>query len=461
MKKINAYYLLITLIFFGILIKLEYATDTYAVFNFNQEAVYMQFAMSGRFVTAILFSILKIAQIPEIVIYFISWFVAIICATLCQIRLYKIIDIKNKVLKILIPTLTIINPFSIELFLYIEKGIMWFGILMCIFAIEKIIKYLENGKKKNIMYAIIFMTIANASYQGIIGIFISILLVYILKYKNFIKNNIIVGITYAIPAFLNYILVKNIYSESRINGEIVLIQSVKKIVENIFKMYKYTYNLLPQYLYLILILIVIGIIIYQKKNELLKIAYIVLGVTFVAIAPQIIQPTQSIWFVPRTTYCFASLYGILVLYACLNKTDKKVLILLSIFLLIFQFSKFIQIEKNRYELNKKDEQIAISIVNEIRQYEKQTQNYITELALYKDKQPNYTYEGIFATGDINVKSFAIDWSTKEILKYYLKRDIKLIKQDEKIKQKFIKENWHNFDKKQIIFENNKINLCNF
>ena len=40
-KKIIIFYFLITLIFFGTLIKLEYATDSYSVFSFNKEQIYM------------------------------------------------------------------------------------------------------------------------------------------------------------------------------------------------------------------------------------------------------------------------------------------------------------------------------------------------------------------------------------------------------------------------------------
>ena len=46
------------------LIKLEFATDTYAVFNFNKEEVFMQYAMSGRFITGIIFKFFKLINVP-------------------------------------------------------------------------------------------------------------------------------------------------------------------------------------------------------------------------------------------------------------------------------------------------------------------------------------------------------------------------------------------------------------
>ena len=56
------FYTFTTLLFFGMLIKFEFATDTYAVFNFNKEEVFMQYAMSGRFITGFIFKIFNKLQ---------------------------------------------------------------------------------------------------------------------------------------------------------------------------------------------------------------------------------------------------------------------------------------------------------------------------------------------------------------------------------------------------------------
>ena len=213
------------------LIKLEYATDTYAVFNFDKEAVYMQYAMSGRFITGIFLKIFKMIKISEHAMYYLSYILAIFCTIFSQFVLYLIIekDIKSKLLKIIIPTLIIINPFSIELFLFIEKGFMWLGILACVLALRNLQKYLEikdlsqqsKGDKRYLLYSLIFMFVANCLYQGVVGIFLSIALVYILRYsknlKSFITNNAIAGVIYVLPAFINYLIVKIIFKDIILN----------------------------------------------------------------------------------------------------------------------------------------------------------------------------------------------------------------------------------------------------
>ena len=477
MKKIFIFYIFITALFFGILIKLEFATDTYAVFNFNKEEAFMQYAMSGRFITGFIFKIFKSINISEKLIYFLSYLLSVICTILSQYFLYKIIekDVKNRGIRILIPTLIIINPFSIELFLFIEKGIMWFGILMCIVAVKSVVDFFETKQKKYIIYAIVWMFMANCSYQGVVGIFAVILLVYILKYarniKEFLINNAIVGSVYSIAAIIDYLLVKILFKSSRINGNINIIESIKIILKNTFSMAVKTYEILPKYVFILLILFTFTAFcskIWKEEKKFINIAkflYIVFGITFFAIVPQIIQPTSSIWFVPRSTYCFASMYGILVLFIAMNyDVDEisKYFILITSFILFFsQAQRFIKIEKDRYILNGKDEQITMQIIEQINNYESKKGNKIENVAIYQDENPNYTYEGIFATGDMNIKCYSTDWSTIEILKYYLKRDLKMVEKDKKIEQDFQKQNWDTFNTRQIIFKENTINICNY
>ena len=56
----------------------------------------------------------------------------------------------------------------------------------------------------------------------------------------------------------------------------------------------------------------------KRFSNVLSFFYIIIGITFVAIAPQIVQPTNLIWFGPRSTYSFASMYGVLILYLAMG-----------------------------------------------------------------------------------------------------------------------------------------------
>ncbi len=475
-KGLSKVFSIITLIFFGRLYKLEYATDTYQVFNFDSEGIFTQFAMSGRYITAIVGKLVKELNISNEFIYISSYVLAIIFIISSQYKIYKIVkdDISNKVLQILVPILIIINPFSIELFLFIEKGIMIFGILMSIYAVEYFIKYLKEKKKRNILYSAICMFVANCSYQGVVGIFVAMALVYIVKYskniKQFIVNNVIAMLIYGVPAIADYFIVKILYSSSRVNGEIIILESIKKIYDNTLEMIKNTYYILPKNFFLLIIIITLLLIYYKIFTEkkylgLLEVSYIIIGVIISAVIPQLMQSTSSIWFVPRSTYVFASLYGILLLYLILRfKVDKRmifVISLLSVALLSVQLQKFVKIEKDRYIINKEDYEISIAIKEKVEDYEQTTGNTIKKLAIYTDSSPRYTYDGIFASGDMNIKAYMAEWSTKSILEYYLNRELKQIPKDEKIEKDFLEKNWDEFSGEQIFFYNDVFVLCNY
>ena len=475
-SKEMLFYIVITTIFFGVFCSIEYAVDTYATFSFSVQDLYNQFVPCGRFIIVLVGTILKFLNLKNKITYLLSFTVAIICMIISQYKLYKIIekDVKSKKLKIIIPTLIILNVFSIELFLFIEKGIMIFSILMCICALEAVIYFFETKKKKYILYALIYMLLANFSYQGVTGIFVAIALVYILKYsktiKDFLVNNTVFACIYGIPAVIDYVLIRILSVGSRVSGEIVLVESIKKIEKSTFEMIIYTHKLLPKYFYLALVGIITIILVWQiisKENKkikgILKIAYLFTGIIAVTILPQIMQSTEWIWFVPRSTYSYAAIYGILILYLTINYDLKenvtKIIIILSGVLLVLQFYTFNKISTDRYKVNAVDYEITKKICQSIDEYEEKTGNKIDKIAIYNDKEIEYSYNGIFITGDINLKAYSKEWGVLSIIEYYYNRKLTQVEIDTVKKEEFDKKNWTSFSNEQLVFEGNTLHLC--
>lgn len=478
-NKNLAYFFAITLIFFGVFAKMEYAADTYAVFNFSARELIEQFASSGRIITAIVGAIFKVLHIKNEIMYISSFFVSILCITISQYRLYNIIksEIKNELIGKIIPILIIVNTFSIELFLFVEKGIMTLAILMCILALENVIKLMQKFDKKIFIYAIIYMLIATCSYQGVIGIFICLSILFILKYsktfKEFIINNIYVAFIYGMPAIIDYLFTKILYAGSRVNGEIILLESLRKIYYNTIDMAKYMYNMLPKYLFIgmngIIMFILLYYILSDKKNvkykviEILKIIYIISGTIIATIMPQIMQSTSEIWFVARSTYAFASIYGILLLYLYMNYKISNLIelfvIIISIILILFNFYMFNLISTDRYKLNAIDYQVTMKISEQIDEYEKKTSNKITKIAIYNDKNISYTYSGIFATGDINIKAYCKEWIIEDIINYYCNRKIEIVEKQNDLEEYFREKDWKTFDLEQLKFEGDTLHIC--
>lgn len=270
-------FILIVIAFFGIFIKMDYATDTYCVFGTPAKEMIQHFIKSGRFVTAASQAFLTVIHTGNEVAYLLSISLALIATGVSIYMLYKIFeeDISYTIIAGIASTLIIINAFSIELYLFLEKGILMLSVLLCVLAFEKMVCFFKGENKiKSLILAFIYMLIANFSYQGTVALFIALSSIYIVKYsksiKDFVINNILTGICYGIPALINYLTVKFIFGNTRVSGEYNLLLSIEKIWLNTKEMITYTYKILPQYLF-IGILGIIGVIciicIIMKKEE--------------------------------------------------------------------------------------------------------------------------------------------------------------------------------------------------
>lgn len=472
---------IITMIFFGAFCIVQYAPDTYSVFTNGVKHTVLHFFSCGRFVTGVatIFA-MKILNLSNEGTYYLSYIFAIVCTIISLYKLNKLIqkEVKNDILSIIITTIILINPFSLELYMYIEKGIMVFSVLLCVLAVEQIDRFF-NGKKKSIIYAVILMFIANCSYQGTVGLFVAISLIYIIKYskniKEFIKNNVIVAIVYGIPALLNFIAVRFLFTNARVNGNMVISESITKVLNGTRNMLTETYGLLPENLFLIITCIILVAISYKAIKcksticqKILKISgaiYIISGTIFATVAPQILQDTNSIWFVARSSYPFASIIGLLLLYLCskfdINKIEKIIIITLIISFIIIQFTNFMQFIIDNYIGNYLDKQATIEIKNHIEEYEKNTGNLVDSICIYHDKATKYVYDNVKASGDMNIRAYSADWCIPKILQLYTGKEFKVLEGTEDLKEKFSQNNWDGFNKEQIIFDNNIMHLCTF
>lgn len=471
----------ITILFFGIFCIMQYAPDTYSVFTSNVKDTVLHFLACGRFVTGIAeYFFMAILKLNNNMVYKLSFICAIICTIISLYKLNKLIkkDVNNNIVSIIISTLIIINPFSLELFLYIEKGILLLSVLLSVLAVEQIDKFL-NGNKKSIIYAGLFMVIANFCYQGTVGTFVAIAIIYVIKYskniKEFIINNIVVALTYGIPAVINFLLVRFMFTNERVKGEIILSESLSKVMDGTNNMLINTYGLLPRYLFISVIAILLGFIIYKSivkeseiKEKLLNILgaiYLILITLIATVAPQILQDTNQIWFVARSSYPMATIIGTLTLYLFIQ-FDMRVILknivitILTIFLII-QFGNFMKFSIDNYIGNYMDKIITLEIKDMILEYEKETGNRVDSISIYRGEVTKYSYPYLKASGDINFRAYAADWCITPILKMYTNRELKVVENNEDIKKEFDKKNWEYFSEEQIIFENNIMHLCVF
>lgn len=482
-NKIYWICLIISMCFFGVFAIPEYATDTYSIIASDWTYAFYHFMSLGRYITAIFWAILMgILNLSFNSSYFISYIIGILCFSISLYKMYKIIrfDMKNKILAVITAILIIINIFSLELFMYFEKSILALSILLNVLAIEKLIKFFE-GNKKSLIYVFIYMLLANSAYQGTVALFVSLGVIYILKYskniKEFIKNNIIVALLYAIPALINLISIKIFFATERLGSKAGIVNSIIDIIQNLPNILISTHGIIPKYLFFIFICLILLVYIIRCIREkldvkiillnILKYAYVGLAIIFATVAPQALQ--NEVYMVPRDTYAAASMAGIFILcMSVFNKNENtkiydNILIGISVIFIFIQYINFQNITIDHYRMNYMDSQIATQIAEEITNYEKETGLKIEKIVCYQDKDPAWQYGGLRVIGDANTRAFYPEWSRVNIIKMKLNRyDIESSQnENQEYVDKFKQESWSYYSNEQLIFDGNVLHLCCF
>ena len=476
-NKMLYIFAIVVVIFFGGLIKFNYSVDTYILFASNDLEYISEYAGSGRVLTSIFFNILKILNFSPTAMYITSFIIAIICTTFSIYVLYNIFQkyIRNNVLNAIISSLIVINPFIIELWLFIEMGIMMLSILASIIAFKHFDKYLDTKQNKQIGLSLIYMLIALFSYQGTVGIFVALSTISIFinsnKSKEFVKNTIVSFICYGVPTIINFIVV--IFAK---NDRVATSHDLGKTIDFIIMVSKQQlmtgFGLYPRALFLGLFLSAFALATIsialsqnafeQKSKNLLKLFYLAFITYFFTVATIIPQEINSVVVFPRNSYPYGSMIGLVFAFmvAYLDKEDEDkyknyFMILIAIAVIAMEFICFSTIERNRYTVNYNDKQIILEIDNKINEYEKETGNKITNVALYNLEKANKFYPGI--DDHINVSAKSERLSSIALMKTYMQRELEEIQGNKETYDKYFKEkNWQDFSLDQVVLEGNTL-----
>ena len=359
--------------------------------------------------------------------YLLSYLIAIFLSTVSIYELNKVLDkyVSNRILSNIISIAIIINPFIIELWLFIETGIMMLSILSSVEAFKYFDKYLEKYDKKYLKKSFIWMLIGLFSYQGTIALFIALSIISILnKKKDFIKNNFIMLLIYGIPTVINYLFIL-LFSKKRVGGGLNLGRNIKVVIDSTMQLLDGFGLYFRGFISIILITSIILVIYYifmdktkSKKNALLGMIYIIFMIYFFTILPILPQTGERIAVYPRTCYVFLSMIGILFLFIN-KKGNYKILSTLLIILLVGEFFTFTRLEVNRYKVNELDKEIILKIEDKVREYEKTSNIKVTKLAIYNLENSSKFYDRL--NDRINVSAVKENPSGIAIYTYYTKR----------------------------------------
>ena len=128
-KKEYGIILLFLLLLVFPLFKMEYATDTYTIQQVGLKAFGDSMVSNGRIVIAIFFYLFDKLSIGVTGFYYASFILSIICMSIAIYRMYKIVEGRmGYLLSLFVAVLVVLNPLTVEYFLFIEKGFFAFAI---------------------------------------------------------------------------------------------------------------------------------------------------------------------------------------------------------------------------------------------------------------------------------------------------------------------------------------------
>lgn len=491
-------YFLITLIFFGAFCKLDFATDTYADILADYSEIAGNFLRCGRIFTAGLYTIFHFTHLDIRLVSFASFALAILSLTFALYILEKLLRenfIKNNFWSFILPILIIINPFIIELFLFVEKGLMCLSILCCVISAYYFNSYLNSRSRKDLLKILIINLVATILYQGTIGIFIILSVMTIMMRAKtlsyFVKYTIIAGILYLIAPLFNFLLIKLFFASGRTSGGIDPIATGKAIFENIHYIFNLFHIISPLFFWGCLLLASLCYTYYfLKKHYTAKtldenntnkpyfvslispmlLLFLKLGLLFViillsAIAPQIAVQSDNVWLVPRSTYPFASALGVsivLIIHATqlLSIKPHNLLLPFSILcLLAAQFYSFNRIILNHYTISEIDRLRAQKIGRIITDYEVTHNLTIINISPAPDQYLTYAYPGISTLRDSNISSFNTAWSDVASINYWNDRNFTRLEPSEEWKTYCGEHEWMDFNFEQLKFSGDTLYLC--
>jgi hypothetical protein len=129
-------------------------------------------------------------------------------------------------------------------------------------------------------------------------------------------------------------------------------------------------------------------------------------------------------------------------------------------LLVSQYFSFNKVYIDKYKLNFADKLRAEYVGQAISEYQENSRNVITKIAVYNDANvADPCYPDLYNNGDLVVSSFNTSWSNINALNYYLDTQFEKVDCDEQYIEYFSNFDWECLSKEQLVFEGDTLHLC--
>lgn len=467
------YSLIGILLLFGINFRIEYATDSYYLLQTKGNWKHMV-CSNGRLITGLFLYLAEKLHLTDVCIYTCSWCLAMMSLTAAAALLSGLLMKyhNNRVLCVGLSIITLANFFSVEYFLFLEKGFFQLGILFLICALRKVEQQLCGERETGaFLAAFVWLLLASFTYQITIGMFVILcmpfLLIYARSWGDFVKNNLRVVCIYGGCLLFQLFWTKYLFHTIRIEntaGNFDFVHNLKEVVHTFGSVtihFAWLYNM--KYLFLLLLTVILLYDIaalHKERYSLLKVLYLIAGTVAVSLLPYVSGITKD-WS-KRLIYPYAAIFGVLMILVLITPQVKEKIKKMALWIVgvifVMEYICFGNVFIERYKNNQADRELVMVIGQAVREYESESGNTVNYIAVYYDQHTYYQLEGL-TTGGMTGRSMVTDWSDVNSINYYLGTDFIRKEPDEKYQAYFGSRDWYTYTPEQLIFEGDTLHMC--
>ena len=479
-KKASLWSLVLVLLYFGINSTIEYALDTYPTFQMTGTWV-EKIEKNGRLLLGAIYYVIEHMHLSNAAVYYMSYAAAMFFLLCAVVILSLIIDERvDKIeLSVGIAFVTLVNPFCIEYFLFIEKGLFMLTFLLNTIALLVTCKIWKGGatKVKMISQAALVLCLLFCSvfiYQTSIQIYVILSLPIIAFYADtildFVKKNIFVATMYVLPMGTAYLVAKFMFPVERLESADGLSSAVSKGFDTIRIVFFEQFHHLKKGMLLFYIVVLLAVCILEIINEregklksVILTLYIVLGTFFTSFLLFFLDASADA--APRSVYTGGMIYGVCLFYVFgkNGKKDSKIAFkilgaALMVFIIFTDYVAFQKIFIERYKCNQEDKYLCEIIGEKIKEYEEESGEKIDTICYYKDKSVTWWDSG-YGKSQLVIRAQSTGWSRIYSLNMYLESNYKEGEPNKDIEKFFSDRNWDTYSDEQIKFEKNIAHIC--
>ncbi|HFI0101622.1 TPA: glucosyltransferase domain-containing protein [Streptococcus suis] len=471
--------ILFLLLVLGLSFYPSFTADTYIHFNrtWMESAINMSRRNGRPFISLFFILMGSLHQAPELYLLISS------CLALCFLglsvwclaRLLEKTEVASSLMAPFLSLIILVNPFILSYFLFVERGMMMFALLMAILATYiRICKPITHW----LLVSTVLATVSMLTYQSFTSLYLMLCLCFAVEkrdVKTAIRSFLISSIPFVVSGLVSLFYLK-LFGIGRFNLEnLGLLARMLRFLKSLIKSYILGFNIGPDGFLLFSLLLAIGYLLWRVKRQLngtaaekTRAKLILLALPLLFLLPSVQSLVARAGSGARSTYSAACLFGLFLLLARLDFKKAKLVkgTLVTLYLAVFTLT-FNKIFLQQIVVTQLDQNRMQVVQQMVRDYEEKTQIKVTKRAIYTDAHPQldnqYTdfidsHSGILNTGNL-VKSPVTNLDPFSIYTYMTGEKLEKTEKDSAIKAYFKSKDWSTFSPDQIIIKGDTIHMA--